>query len=212
VRVLIIGAAGMLGRKLAQAVAARGVAGRAVTHLDLADMIAPPVPAGFAGQARVLAVDIAAPGTAAALVADRPQVIFHLAAIVSGEAEADFDKGYAVNLDATRWLFEAVRAVGGGYCPRDDCRTYLLGPTSTFDARGNRLERELQQGLGVDVVVVAEPGRFHVAGTAIERRARAAVLSYGAVHQGAAPVGKVEHPRGQGICRRVLRLSLAGLG
>jgi len=117
-RVLIIGAAGMLGRKLALAVAARGVAGRAVTHLDLADMIAPPVPAGFAGQARVLAVDIAAPGTAAALVADRPQVIFHLAAIVSGEAEADFEKGYAVNLDATRWLFEAVRLAGGGYCPR----------------------------------------------------------------------------------------------
>jgi nucleoside-diphosphate-sugar epimerase len=118
VRVLIIGAAGMLGRKLAQAVAARGVAGRAVTHLDLADMIAPPVPAGYAGQARVLAADIAAPGTAAALVADRPEVIFHLAAIVSGEAEADFDKGYAVNLDATRWLFEAVRLTGGGYCPR----------------------------------------------------------------------------------------------
>ena len=117
-RVLIIGAAGMLGRKLAQAVAARGVAGRAVTHLDLADMIAPPVPAGYAGQARVLAADIAAPGTAAALVADRPEVIFHLAAIVSGEAEADFDKGYAVNLDATRWLFEAVRLTGGGYCPR----------------------------------------------------------------------------------------------
>jgi D-erythronate 2-dehydrogenase len=117
-RVLIIGAAGMLGRKLAQAVAAHGVAGQAVTHLDLADVIAPPVPAGYAGRARVLAVDIAAPGTAAALVADRPQVIFHLAAIVSGEAEADFDKGYAVNLDATRWLFEAVRLTGGGYCPR----------------------------------------------------------------------------------------------
>jgi nucleoside-diphosphate-sugar epimerase len=117
-RVLIIGAAGMLGRKLAQAVAARGVAGRAVTHLDLADVIAPPVPEGFAGQVRVMAVDIAAPGTAAALVADRPQVIFHLAAIVSGEAEADFDKGYAVNLDATRWLFDAVRLAGGGYCPR----------------------------------------------------------------------------------------------
>ena len=61
-----------VNRKLAQAIAARGVAGRAVTHLDLADVIAPPVPAGFAGQARVLAVDIAAPGTAAALVADRP--------------------------------------------------------------------------------------------------------------------------------------------
>ena len=45
-------------------------------------------------------------------------VIFHLAAIVSGEAEADFEKGYRINLDGTRHLFEAIRAVGGGYKPR----------------------------------------------------------------------------------------------
>ena len=42
---------------------------------------------------------------------------FHLAAVVSGEAEADFDKGYAVNLDGSRNLFEAIRAQGRGYCP-----------------------------------------------------------------------------------------------
>ena len=47
-----------------------------------------------------------------------PDVIFHLAAIVSGEAEADFDKGYRVNLDGTRQLFEAIRKVGDGYTPR----------------------------------------------------------------------------------------------
>jgi nucleoside-diphosphate-sugar epimerase len=52
------------------------------------------------------------------VVASRPDVIFHLAAIVSAEAEADFDKGYRVNLDGTRNLFEAVRLVGGGYRPR----------------------------------------------------------------------------------------------
>jgi len=45
-------------------------------------------------------------------------VIFHLAAIVSGEAEADFEKGYRVNLDGTHWLFEAIRKIGGGYRPR----------------------------------------------------------------------------------------------
>ena len=45
-------------------------------------------------------------------------MIFHLAAIVSGEAEADFDKGYRVNLDGTRFLFEAIRAIGDGYWPR----------------------------------------------------------------------------------------------
>ena len=47
-----------------------------------------------------------------------PDVIFHLAAIVSGEAEADFEKGYRVNLDGTRFLFEAIRKVGDGYQPR----------------------------------------------------------------------------------------------
>jgi len=45
-------------------------------------------------------------------------VIFHLAAIVSGEAEADFDKGYRINLDGTRYLFDAVRLIGEGYKPR----------------------------------------------------------------------------------------------
>jgi len=45
-------------------------------------------------------------------------VIFHLAAIVSGEAEADFDKGYRINLDGTRALLEAIRKVGDGYRPK----------------------------------------------------------------------------------------------
>ena len=49
---------------------------------------------------------------------ERPDVIFHLAAIVSAEAETDFDKGYRINLDGTRRLFEAARQVGEGYAPR----------------------------------------------------------------------------------------------
>jgi nucleoside-diphosphate-sugar epimerase len=50
------------------------------------------------------------------LVKSRPQVIFHLAAIVSGEAEEDFDKGYRINFDGSRALFEAIRQEG--YVPR----------------------------------------------------------------------------------------------
>ena len=46
------------------------------------------------------------------LARKRPDAIFHLAAIVSGEAEADFDKGYRINLDGTRFLFEAIRQEG----------------------------------------------------------------------------------------------------
>ena len=62
--------------------------------------------------------DFAVPGAAEPLVADRPDVIFHLAAIVSGEAELDFDKGYRINLDGTRMLLDAIRLIGGGYKPR----------------------------------------------------------------------------------------------
>ena len=51
------------------------------------------------------------------LVSGRPDVVFHLAAVLSGEAEADFEKGYRVNLDGTRLLFDAIRAIDG-YCPR----------------------------------------------------------------------------------------------
>ena len=66
----------------------------------------------------VVAGDFAVPGFADKLVANRPDVIFHLAAIVSGEAELDFDKGYRINLDGTRMLLDAIRLVGGGYKPR----------------------------------------------------------------------------------------------
>ena len=65
-----------------------------------------------------MASDFADAGAAAPLIAERPDVIFHLAAIVSGEAEAEFDKGYRINLDGTRYLIDAIRHVGGGYKPR----------------------------------------------------------------------------------------------
>jgi D-erythronate 2-dehydrogenase len=109
VRILIIGAAGMIGRKLSQRLARDGsVGGRKITDVTLHDVVQP---------ASVMS-DLSAPGEAEKLVAERPELIFHLAAIVSGEAEADFDKGYRVNLDGTRRLFEAIRSVGGGYKPK----------------------------------------------------------------------------------------------
>jgi nucleoside-diphosphate-sugar epimerase len=61
---------------------------------------------------KLLTGDLSAPGEADRLLGDRPNIIFHLAAIVSGEAELDFDKGYRINLDGTRYLFEAVRSAG----------------------------------------------------------------------------------------------------
>ncbi len=110
-KVLILGAGGMVGRKLTASIAATGeIAGSEVTGLILADIAAPAPPAGFAGTVETIGCDISAPGQAEALVARRPEMIFHLAAIVSGEAELDFDKGYRINLDGTRLLFDAIRA------------------------------------------------------------------------------------------------------
>jgi len=117
-KVLILGAGGMIGRKLAARIAADGgLAGRAVARLHLVDVAVPPLPAGLDGRIQCEACDLARPGAAAALLADRPDVIFHLAAIVSGEAEVDTDKGYAVNLDGTRALLEIIRAAPD-WCPR----------------------------------------------------------------------------------------------
>ena len=117
-RVAIIGAAGMIGRKLAERIEETGrIGGAEVSALTLVDVVEPEVARGFTGPRDAFAADLAEPGVAARVIADRPEVIVHLAAIVSGEAEADLEKGYRVNLDGTRALLEAIRAQDG-YCPR----------------------------------------------------------------------------------------------
>ena len=103
VKALITGAAGMIGRKLTERLAGKH-------DLILHDIVS--------ADPRSIVSDLSAPGEAQKLVASRPDVIFHLAAIVSGEAEADFEKGYRINLDGTRRLFEAIRKEGGDYKPR----------------------------------------------------------------------------------------------
>jgi D-erythronate 2-dehydrogenase len=119
--ILIIGAAGMVGRKLTERlVADGGLGGNEVTALTLVDVVEPAVPAGFKGDVRTEAADISNSGEVGKLISSRPDTIFHLAAIVSGEAEADFDKGYRINLDGTRFLFDAIRleSVREHYKPR----------------------------------------------------------------------------------------------
>ena len=119
--ILVIGAAGMVGRKLTQRLVSEGVLhGKPVDALTLVDVIEPEAPAGFAGKITTLSSDFSLPGEAEKLIATRPDVIFHLAAIVSGEAELDFDKGYRINLDGTRYLFDAIRLENqkDGYFPR----------------------------------------------------------------------------------------------
>ena len=117
--ILVLGAAGMVGRKLVERLLADGRLGKnEIAAMTLHDVVAPKKPEKAGFPVEVLSGDFAVSGVAEKLVAGRPDVIFHLAAIVSGEAELDFDKGYRINLDGTRMLFDAIRLAGGGYKPR----------------------------------------------------------------------------------------------
>ena len=98
-KILVIGAAGMVGQKLIQALSRDD-------ELVLHDVVP------FTSKNKTVISDLSTPGEAEKLMREKPDLIFHLAAIVSGEAEADFDKGYRINLDGTRLLFEAIRKSG----------------------------------------------------------------------------------------------------
>jgi D-erythronate 2-dehydrogenase len=109
----------MVGRKLVDRLLRDGRLGKSdITRMTLHDVVAPAKPEKAGFPVAVVAGDFAVPGAAEKLIVDRPDVIFHLAAIVSGEAELDFDKGYRINLDGTRMLLDAIRQAGSGYKPR----------------------------------------------------------------------------------------------
>ncbi|PTX54229.1 nucleoside-diphosphate-sugar epimerase [Litoreibacter ponti] len=116
-RALVLGGGGMVGQKLALHLSVHGLGGEPV-ELTLHDIAFPPQPLPGVNQ---IVGSIADAGTAARLARTRPDVIFHLASIVSGEAEANFSKGWAVNMHPTWALLEALRAeheADPDYCPR----------------------------------------------------------------------------------------------
>ena len=119
-RILIIGAAGMVGRKLAEHLITEGsLGGKTISTLHAVDVVSPALTVRDGGPSLELGTaNVASEADVKALVASKPDVIFHLAAIVSGEAEVEFEKGYAINLDGTRYLLEAIRAHGTDYAPR----------------------------------------------------------------------------------------------
>ncbi|EIF33392.1 nucleoside-diphosphate-sugar epimerase [Burkholderia sp. Ch1-1] len=152
-KVLITGGAGFLGQRLARELLARGSlkdtqgTPQAITELVLLDV----VKANDFGDSRVRAEvgDIAERSVLEHVIDDRTSAIFHLAAIVSGQAEADFDLGMRINLDASRLLLETCRqrghrprvlftssvAVYGGELPdvvQDDT---ALNPQSSYGAQ-----------------------------------------------------------------------------
>ena len=115
--VLITGAAGMIGRKITERLLSEARIGeREVVKLTLHDVVAAQAKPTPNTSILPIVGDISDPLLAERLIAEKPDIVIHLAAIVSGEAEADLDKGYAVNLDGTRQLFEAIRKAE--YFPR----------------------------------------------------------------------------------------------
>jgi len=108
--ILITGAAGMIGRKVTERLLKDGKIGRReIVKLTLHDVVAPDAQPTEKTTILPIAGDISDRSVVDRLLAEKPDIVMHLAAIVSGEAEADFEKGYAVNLDGTRFLFEAIR-------------------------------------------------------------------------------------------------------
>lgn len=115
-KILILGGGGMIGLKLARRIIeTEEFPGADITLFDRAfpkDGVA----------AKTITGNIADPQTAARLVAHHPDIIFHLAAVVSGQAEAEFDLGWEVNMMACWHLLNALKdahdASGGSYCPR----------------------------------------------------------------------------------------------
>ncbi len=113
--VVITGGAGFLGQRLAKALLETGIAGPSgqpvpIKRLMLADHAS--IPQLDDARVSYATGDIADPAFVAAIVADDCHLLFHLAAVVSSQAEADFDLGMRVNVDASRLVLERCRAIG----------------------------------------------------------------------------------------------------
>ena len=118
-RILIVGGGGMVGQKLTHQLAAQGLPDSREIHVTLVDFAFPEN--GATANKRIRG-DFAEPDLASSLASSRPDVIYLLAAIVSGDAEQNYDKGWSVNLQ-THWQFlESLRnqhqASAGSYRPR----------------------------------------------------------------------------------------------
>src|SRR6266478_2970508 len=107
-RVVITGGCGFLGRRMALRLIERGD----IDELVLFDNAPSALPLPEDGRLRVVTGDVADRETVRRAIMPGTDAVFHLAAIVSGQAEADTDLGYRVNLDGTRAVLDACRALG----------------------------------------------------------------------------------------------------
>ena len=186
-RIVITGGCGFLGRRVAIRLLQQGTAEGPVDELVLFDNAAPALPLPEDRRLRLITGDIADRETVARLIEpNRPKsgtdAVFHLAAIVSGQAEADTDLGYRVNLDGTRAVLDACRvlplppklvfasslAVYGGALPPEVGDDTALTPQSSYGAQkaiGELLVNDYSRKGFVDgralrlPTVVVRPGR-----------------------------------------------------
>ena len=192
-QVLILGGGGMVGQKLVRHLAAHPhLSNKEISHVQLVDaFVEPKIPSGAPFEAISRIADITDIDTCHELVKTEPEVIFHLAAIVSGEAESNFEKGYLVNLDGTRNLFEAIRArknycprvvytstgaVYGGPYPDDVDDDFILQPTTSYGvqkAMGELLlndysRRGFLDGIGLRLpTICVRPGKPNAAASGV---------------------------------------------
>ncbi len=185
-KVLIVGGGGFIGQKLAKKLTMDTVIrNQNISELVLADLTAPAgVEAPF--PVKTLAADISNSASVADMFAHKPDVIFHLAAIVSADAEANFDKGMAVNLFGTYHILEAARqqgnapivvfasscAVHGGDAPDPVVDNIELNPQGSYGTQKAIGEKLLQdysrkgfldgRGLRLPTVTV-RPGKLNKA-------------------------------------------------
>ncbi len=111
-RIVMTGAGGLIGRGVTALLAQRGTLdGRKITELVLSDVRTPPEPAGADFPVSRIACDVRDAGEVRSLISGRVDAVFHLAAIMSGAAERDYELGWQINLDGTRNVLEACRSL-----------------------------------------------------------------------------------------------------
>ena len=119
-KILIIGAAGMIGMRLARSIIKDDFNGE-INDITLFDVI-PPKIENYKNSYKIKTGDISDPNIISELINQKPDIIYHLAAIVSGDAEENFEKGWDVNAKGTWHLLEGIRkkflTSNGSYKPK----------------------------------------------------------------------------------------------